>query len=259
MVYLALTLWPLGEVDRAIRLVEAAKIRMAGLTHVGSIAYGHLHRAVFELMQGDFAAAAEDGVAVADLADEHDLSLWRAFGVFLKGSAAWREGEKDRGLAEMRRGATLIQEQNAAIFEGLIKVTLAEAEAHDGDLVGALATLDGAIALSERTGQRAWDAEVFRTRGEILLKQNPAVPGPAEHAFLTAIAIAQAQKVRAFELRAALALAKLHRTAGLDAQARAVLVPALQGFAPTPEFPEMAEALEVLTTIEASTILMRSG
>jgi hypothetical protein len=58
--------------------------------------------------------------------------------------------------------------------------------------------------------------------------------------------------VRAFKLRAALALAKLYRTAGLDAQAHAVLVPALQGFAPTPEFPEMAEAVEVLTTIEAS-------
>ena len=48
-------------------------------------------------------------------------------------------------------------------------------------------------------------------RGEILLKQNPADPAPAEAAFLAAIAVAQQQKARSFELRAALSLAKLYR------------------------------------------------
>jgi hypothetical protein len=75
---------------------------------------------------------------------------------------------------------------------------------------------------------------------------------PAEGAFLTAITIAQSQKARSFELRAALALAKLYRATGREADAHAVLGPALEGFAPTPEFPEIAEALEMLTTLEAS-------
>jgi predicted ATPase len=201
-------------------------------------------------MRGDFASAAKEGVAVAHLANEHDLSRWRAFGIFLKGWAAWREGEKDRGRAEMRRGVALLEEQNAVIFDGLIKNTLAEAEAHDGELASGLATLDSAIALSERTGQRAWDAEVFRTRGEILLKRNSGAPAPAEEAFL--IAIAQGQKARSFELRAALSLAKLYRSTGRDADAYAVLGPALQGFAPTPEFPEIAEALALVPGIEAN-------
>jgi hypothetical protein len=89
-------------------------------------------------------------------------------------------------------------------------------------------------------------------RGEILLEQNPADPGLAEEAFLAAIAVARHQKARSFELRAALALAKLYQFTGRTADAHAVLGAALEDFAPTPEFPEIAEASEVLATLEAS-------
>ena len=62
-----------------------------------------------------------------------------------------------------------------------------------------------ALAASEGTGLHWYDAETHRIRGEILLKQDPSDPAPAEEAFLTAIAIAQRQKgARSFELRAAL-------------------------------------------------------
>ena len=88
-------------------------------------------------------------------------------------------------------------------------------------------------------------------RGEILLEQNPADPGLAEEAFLAAIAVARHQKARSFELRAALALAKLYQFTGRPADAHAVLAPALEGFAPTPEMPEIAEAQALLAAIEA--------
>ena len=94
-----------------------------------------------------------------------------------------------------------------------------------------------ALAESARTGQRWFDAELHRIRGEILLKQNPADPAPAEAAFLAAIAVAQQQKARSFELRAALSLAKLYQSTGRPIDAHDVLGPALEGFSPTPEFP----------------------
>src|SRR5262249_24662309 len=58
-----------------------------------------------------------------------------------------------------------------------------------------------------------------RVRGEILFKRDPANTDPAENAFLTAIAVAQQQKARSFELRAALSLAKLYRSIGRAADA----------------------------------------
>ena len=134
-------------------------------------------------------------------------------------------------------------------FIPLAATALAEAEVEAGEIEAALATIDRVIADSERTGQRWFDAESHRIRGEILLKRDPANTAPAEEAFLTAIAIAQQQKARAFELRAALSLAKLYQSTGRAADAHAVLAPALEGFSPTPEFPEIEEAQALLAAL----------
>jgi predicted ATPase len=90
------------------------------------------------------------------------------------------------------------------------------------------------------------DALLHRIRGEILLKRDSVNTAPAEEAFLNAIAIAQQQKAKSFELHAALSLAKLYRSTGRAADAHAVLASALEGFAPTLEFPEIAEAQRLL-------------
>ena len=88
-----------------------------------------------------------------------------------------------------------------------------------------------------------------RQRGEILLKRDPANSAPAENAFLTTIAIAQQQKARSFELRAALDLARLYNSTSRSAAAHALLAPALEAFSPTPEFPEIEEAQALLAAL----------
>ena len=63
---------------------------------------------------------------------------------------------------------------------------------------------------------------------------------------------AKQQGTRSFQLRAALSLAKLYQSTGRAADAHAVLAPALEGFAPTDEMPEIAEAQALLLAVEAS-------
>ena len=74
-------------------------------------------------------------------------------------------------------------------------------------------------------------------------------PARAEDAYLAAVAIAREQGARSFELRAALALARLYQSTGRPAGAHAVLAPALVGFAPTAEMPEIAEAQALLASL----------
>jgi class 3 adenylate cyclase len=59
----------------------------------------------------------------------------------------------------------------------------------------------------------------------------------------------QSQKARSFELRAALSLAKLYPAANRDADARAVLAPAIEGFPPIRQFPELTEAQTLLAAL----------
>jgi predicted ATPase len=65
----------------------------------------------------------------------------------------------------------------------------------------------------------------------------------AEEAFKAAIGVAKQQGTRSFELRATLALAKLYHATGRPADAHDVLAPALEGFPPSREMPEIAEAM----------------
>ena len=250
MAYLALASWPLGEVDRAISLIDRMQMRIADLTHVGTRAFGRLHGAFFELMRGEHARAAPNAFELARLGREHDLPMWRAFGVFLEGLATAATGAPGGGLDDMRRGVELLREQNVLLFDGLLKIALAEAEAGAGDPERAIAILDEALATCDRTGYRAFEAELHRARGEILLKRDPANPAPAEEALLTAIAVAKQQGTRSFELRAALSLAKIYQSISRPADAHAVLALRSMAFTPTPEMPEIAEAQALLAALE---------
>jgi len=160
-----------------------------------------------------------------------------------------RLGDRQTGATEFQKALTAYITQGnkwcVPFYQGL----LAEIEAEGEGAEGALTRIDEALALAGETGEHWTDALLHRLRGEILLKRDPANPAPAEEAFLTAIAVAQQQKAQSFELRAALALAKLYQSANRAADAHAVLAPALEGFSRTPEFPEIAEAQALLAAL----------
>ena len=85
-----------------------------------------------------------------------------------------------------------------------LEAAFAEAEAAAGETDAGLRRLDDARAEVERTEERWYEAELHRIRAEILLKRDPADTTAAEQSLQAAIAIAQSQKARSFELRAAL-------------------------------------------------------
>jgi predicted ATPase len=146
----------------------------------------------------------------------------------------------------MRRGLAIEREQGFVWLLPSLEAALAKAEADAGETDAGVRRLDDALAELERTEHGRYEAEMHLIRGEILLKRNPADTPAAEQSLQAAIAIAQSQKARSFELRAALSLAKLYRTADRDADAHAVLAPAVEGFPPTQQFPELTEAQTLL-------------
>ena len=251
--------WPLGEVDRAISLIDCMLTRVAYLTHVGTLGTGRTYAAVFGLMRGDHGRARPNAFELGRLALEHDLPMFRAFAVFLEGWAASHNGANARGLEDMRRGVELLREQNILLLDGLLKIALAEAGSKAGDSGRAVAILDEALATADRLGYRAFEAELHRARGAILLERDPANPAPAEAAFLTAVAVAKQQGARSHELLASLALAKLYQSTARPAEAHAILTPALDGFAPTPEMPEIAEAQALLAALAATDEVKNAG
>jgi predicted ATPase len=247
----ALALWVLGSVDDSLRLADRALADAKASGHAPTMATVHYFRTLLGLGRGKSEAVAADSQASAEIASRYGLgaSFWAGFVAFFQGWAKSSEGAEGSSLAEMRRGITLYREQGALVWMSAAEAALAIAEASAGEIDARLRRLDDALAELEVTENRWYEAEMHRIRAEILLRRDPADTTPAEQSLAAAIAIAQSQKARSFELRAVLSLAKLCRAANRDADAHAVLAPAVEGFPPTRQFPELAEAQTLLAAL----------
>jgi hypothetical protein len=125
----------------------------------------------------------------------------------------------------------------------------------------ALAVAAEALALVEATGERFYEAELHRLRGELLRQaagegrpaparataagppqSDPAGRAEAEACFHRALDVACQQGARSLELRAALSLARLLRERGQPAEGRRLLAARLDWFTEGKDTPDQQEA-----------------
>ncbi len=246
----AYVLWVLGRVDEALELADRALADAESAAHAATMGYVLSFAVGLGFVRRNPEAVATYSQALADIVSRYDLpALWAGNAIFFQGWAKSSDAAEESRLAEMRSGLAIVREQGRNWLLHSLEVPLAEAEASAGETDAGLRRLDDALAELEAAENRRLKAEMHRIRGEILLKRDPANTPTAEQSFQAAIAIAQSQKARSFELRAALSLAKLYRAANRDADAHAVLAPAVEGFPPTQQFPELAEAQTLLSAL----------
>jgi predicted ATPase len=78
--------------------------------------------------------------------------------------------------------------------------------------------LDEALQIVQRTDERWFEAELYRHKGQLLLRQGRTQA--AEELYHRALAIARKQRAKLWELRAAVNLARLFRDHGRRGEAR---------------------------------------
>jgi tetratricopeptide (TPR) repeat protein len=246
MAYLAFASWPLGGLERAVSLVDPMRARIGVLRNATFSLLAQCTPPLFALMSGDHLRAQTNISDLVGIVGEHDLAAFYAFGVFFR-----RLGDCRRRSARQRTREDAPRCRRSSRAERFDFRWARQAEAGAGDVDRAVALLDEALATSKRIGHRTFEAELHRSHGEMPLKRDRANTASAEQALRRAIAIAHEQGTRSFGLRAALALAKLYQSTGRPADANAILAPALEGFSPTPEMAEIAEAPALLASLGA--------
>ena len=246
---LALTMWQLGEVGRAREWIDVANRRANELGHAPSMALPLCWKSFLEILRGDAAAALSAAEALERLGREHGMAFWRIRAELHAGWARGRLHDAAAGAAEIRRAQAALADQGATANAWFYNVLLAELEGETLGADSALARIDEALALARQVDNRCDFAFPYRLRGEILIERDPSSPAAAEEAFQTAIAIAREQGAASWGLRAALSLAKLYQSTDRHVEAHDILAPALEGFAPTPEMPEIAEAKALLQSL----------
>ena len=165
--------------------------------------------------------------ALTAISEEHGFPYYRAWGTFYRGSELAEGGQTLEGIALLRSGVAENRATGAVVFLSFALTVLADAEGKAKQPDQAFEHLDDAERLMAETGDRYAEAELHRVRGELLRgDDNPA----AERCFLQAIAIAQRQNAKFWELRAAISLATLWRDQDRRDAARKVLEPTYARF-----------------------------
>jgi predicted ATPase/class 3 adenylate cyclase len=247
-VNLGMTKWLISEVGPARALIEEAVAHAIETEHATSLVRTYMFKADFEMVRGDAGNVRRDAEIVVKLSQENGFMLYAAIGAFQSAWASARLEGLTSGATDLRQALAAFIGQGNKFHVPFFQGSLAEIEGL-GDAARALTRIDEALALAGETGEHWSDAFLHRLRGEILLKCDPANTALAEEAFLSAIGIAQQQRARSFELLAALGLARLYHSTNRFADAQALLAPTLEGFVPTPEFPEIAEAKTLFSTL----------
>jgi predicted ATPase len=221
-VYLSDTLWLLGYPDQA--LAHAAEVLRLGLAvaQAQSQAFALMSAALINQWRGDLqrmGELTEEGFA---LCAEQGLPLWLAYATTKRGWLKAERGEAAEGIAEMRRGIAGVRSTGAEIVLTVDLCMLAEQYGKAGRHGEGLAVVAEALALAEKGGERCWEAELYRVKGE-LLRGAGAEASEAEASFRQAVEIARRQKAKSLELRAAVSLARLWQQQGKRAEAHKIL------------------------------------
>lgn len=170
------------------------------------------------------------------------------------------QGQRDRGIDEIRSGLDIYEVTGAQLARPLFLGLLAEACAKAGRIGEGLNALNVALETVSKTGERFYEAELHRLKGELILQSGDEastlhvldLPSStsrilaAEECFDRAAAIARRQGARALELRAVMSLSRLWRMQEKKAAARPRLEEACQWFSEGLDTPDLQEATALL-------------
>jgi predicted ATPase len=228
--YLNPALWGLGYPDQASTRSREALALARELSHPFSEALALCLASRADWLNGESRAALEGTEALIALSSEHGFPFWAGIGAFMRGSALAGLGQLHEGIAGMRPVLDTLRTAGAVLGWPFFLAILAEAHAKAGQAEEGAMLIAEALEFVARTGERDYEEEVHRVKGELLLARSPPDPAGAETSFRQALDIARQRSAKSFELRAAMSLARLWQRQGRERDARDLLAPVYDWF-----------------------------
>ena len=161
---------------------------------------------------------ADELVAVA--ADQ-GVPWWSTVGTVYRGWVKAKNGDVAARVSLLCSGLVAYRASGAELLMPHHTALLARAYDIAGQIEEALSLLDDALQIAGRTGERWLEAELYRHKGESMLRQGHLEA--AGELYRKALSIAQEQEAKLWELRAVVSLARLRRDQGRYTEARDLL------------------------------------
>ena len=219
--YVAMTLWQLGYPDQALKRGTEALVLAQRLSHPFSLAFAqNLAGGILRQLRREAGAAQESAESTMALSAEHGLADPLAYATVMCGWASAAQGRNEDGIARIQEGLAAGRATGAALLRPYNLCLLAEACDLPGRIDDGLAALAEARAAADEHGNRAFEAEIYRLKGELLLKRDNSSTAEPRRCFERAIEAANKQSAKSLELRATMSLARLLNQRGRRDEAR---------------------------------------
>ena len=238
----AWALWYLGRPDQSLDRIQKALALARELSEPNGLAHALMFAAILhQLRREDGMAQARAEAAIA-VSSEHGLVMYQAIATIARGWALNEQGRTEEAIEQIRQGLAALQATGTELLRPHFLALLGDALREAGKIEDGLSVLDEALETVHRTREGNYRAELYRIKGELLLLQatgrdvsraatgrkaileaEPAGIARAEACFNKSIEIAQYQKAKSWELRAAMSLARLHQNQGKKKDARYLL------------------------------------
>jgi len=257
LAYAALALWCLGAPTQALRRSQEALALAQELAHPHSLAVAQLYAAYLGHRRREVLAVEAQAEALLTLASAQGFPLFVGHGTCWRGWAVGMRGQAAVGLAQLHQGMAAVLATGQTVSRSLLLVLLAEVAGHAGHIEEGLRLLAEALTVFEASGRVDLLAEAYRLQGEFLLAQastGQPVAGQqlsaVEACFQRAIALAQRQHAKSWELRAAMSLSRLWQRQGECAKARQLLAEVYGWFTEGFDTADLQEAKALLQEFE---------
>jgi adenylate cyclase len=242
----AIIFWLCGYPERARRHADQAVSLAHEVGHSPSLIFALGHRANSHQIAGEIRPALEAAEAAITMAEKEGVHLFESWARVARGWALAHLGQAERGVAQIREGLAMASATIGEMWRTYNLAQLAEACGKVGRIDEALEVIAEALDVVQAKGERWWEGEIFRLRGELLLMRNPSGQAKAQTSFEQAIEIARKQSAKSLELRATMSLARLLASQGRRGEARATLAAVYNWFTEGFDTADLKDAKKLL-------------
>jgi class 3 adenylate cyclase/predicted ATPase len=244
---LGIVLLCIGFPDQAAARSRTALAEARRLHHPTSLAAGLAVGARLFSLIGDNAVLSEWVNQLLAVADEQGFPFWLAQGTIYQGWIKVKRGDLTEGISLLRAGSIAYRGTGTEELTPYYTALLARACEIAGQTKESLKLLDEALRIVDRTGERWFEAELYRHKGQLLLRQGHTKG--AEELYREALNIACQQEAKLWELRAATSLARLRSDRSRHTEARELLAPVYGWFTEGFDTPDLKEAKALLDAL----------
>jgi class 3 adenylate cyclase/predicted ATPase len=219
------TLWILGYADAARADAEHALEVAHEFGQAATLMFALRFVIPVRVWRGDYVEANALIDELDTVAHETNAMLWKATAIAERVILSALTGENSNIVNRMTSVLEAVQSTGTTLLMPQSKALIAHAHAQVGEFENAWRCINEAVTAMETTKEKWFEAEVYRTAGEITLLAPEPDAAKAEAHFERALYIARAQKAKSWELRAAMSMAQLWRDQGKPRQAHDLLAP----------------------------------